>query len=118
MYIDMPLNKLLEYKPEPEKQPDFDAFWQETLADSARTPLEPEFTRLDYPVENIDLYRATFNGFRGTTRVHCWCLVPNEGLRRSKGSRVPGIAVYHGYSGSKGRPASYLHWALQGYVVL
>ena len=118
MQVDMPLPQLLEYKPAPQRTEDFDAFWAQTLTEAGQTSLEPEITRIDYPVEKVTVSRVTFNGFKGTTRVHCWYLVPEESLRRSTNGRTPALVAYHGYSGSKGQPTSYLHWALQGYIVL
>ena len=39
MIIDKPLAELKQYKPSPTRQHDFDAFWEQTLSESADQPL-------------------------------------------------------------------------------
>jgi cephalosporin-C deacetylase len=51
--VDLPLDQLQVYRPELTAQPDFAAFWQRTLAESATIPLNVTRTRVDYPVDEI-----------------------------------------------------------------
>jgi len=108
---DMPLEELQAYKPPLTRQADFEAFWERTLAEAARAPLNAELVACDYPVLGADLYEAFYDGWRGA-RICGWFLVPH-----GKGP-FPTLIQYHGYSGNKGEVAPLLIWALQGYAVL
>lgn len=108
---DKPLEELVIYDPPLTAQPDFDAFWERTLAENARTPLNAEWQLLDYPVVGAHVYDVRYDGWRGA-RIAAWYIIP-EG----KGP-YPALVHYHGYSGSKAEVAPYLVWALQGYAVL
>lgn len=118
MIVDRPLAELQEYRPNLTAQSDFDSFWQETVAESNRQPLNPSLEELDYPISAVTVYRLTYDGFGSGTRVNGWYVVPKESNLLDGSGKRPAIVQYHGYSGSKGRPTSYLHWALQGYNVL
>jgi cephalosporin-C deacetylase len=109
--FDKPLEELEAYDPPLTAQPDLDAFWRETLAESARTPLNADLEPTDYPAIGARVYRLTYDGWRGA-RVAAWYLVP-EG-----DGPFPALIQYHGYSGSASQPHNYLMWALQGYAVL
>lgn len=43
----MGLERLREYRPEPEEPADFDAFWAKTLAETGRHELDAEFVPYD-----------------------------------------------------------------------
>ncbi len=43
MFFDMPLEELEVYKPPREEPPDFDTFWQQTLAEARQFPLNARF---------------------------------------------------------------------------
>jgi cephalosporin-C deacetylase len=109
--IDMPLEQLRAYRPEPELPADFEAFWRNTLVEAAAAPLEPSLERVAYPVADLDVYRASYTGWHGA-RISAWFLA-----RRGARSQ-PTLVFYHGYSGNKGQIYDYLAWALQGYTVL
>jgi len=68
-----------------------------------------------YPVERITVYRVHYDGFGPATRIAGWYLVAKDHYRLESEGRTPTIVQYHGYSGGKGVPGSYLHWALQGF---
>jgi cephalosporin-C deacetylase len=115
--IDKPLAELELYKPSLTRQRDFDAFWEQTLKESADQPLNVTLEEVRYPVERITVYRVHYDGFGLATRITGWYLVPKDHYRLESEGRTPTIVHYHGYSGGKGVPGSYLHWALQGYCV-
>ncbi|HLG51239.1 MAG TPA: alpha/beta fold hydrolase [Chloroflexota bacterium] len=108
---DLPLEKLRVYNPAPNAPPDLDAFWRETLAEAARAPLNASLERIDYPVDELDVYRAFYDGWHGA-RICAWFIA------RSGGRSQPTMVFYHGYSGNKGQVYDYLGWALQGYTVV
>jgi cephalosporin-C deacetylase len=109
MLVDMSRAELERYHPELTCEPDFDAFWQRSLAESAAQPLDPAIERVPYPVARVQVFHVTYAGFGPDTRINGWWIVPTE-----LDPALPTIVQYHGYSNSKGLPASYLHWALQG----
>ena len=51
MLIDKPLAELEQYKPSLTRQHDFDAFWEQTLNESADQPLNTTLHEVAYPVE-------------------------------------------------------------------
>ncbi|NPV06705.1 MAG: prolyl oligopeptidase family serine peptidase [Anaerolineae bacterium] len=113
--VDMPLSELQQYRPPQTKEPDFDSFWEHTLDQARSQPLSPEFRRMEgYPVPEVEVFRASFDGFRGGRSVG-WYLRPAGAANEGK---LPAVVAYHGYSGNKGQPHQYLHYALQGYAVL
>jgi cephalosporin-C deacetylase len=117
MIIDKPLAELEQYKPSLTRQHDFDAFWEQTLNESDNQPLNATLEEVPYPVERVTVYQVRYDGFGSATRITGWYLVPKDRYRVGSERRTPTIVQYHGYSGGKGVPGSYLHWALQGYCV-
>ncbi len=109
--FDLPLEKLREYQPALTREPDFRDFWAETLAQAAKIPLDPELVLVDYPVDGLRVAQASYTGWDGA-RIRGWYIVP-----AGRGPH-PGLAFYHGYSGSKGAIYDYLGWASQGYAIL
>lgn len=117
MIIDKPLRELEQYNPSLTRQHDFDTFWQQNLLESTNQPLNAFIEEVPYPVERVTIYRVSYDGFGPATRITGWYLVPKDRYRIGSEEQTPTIVQYHGYSGGKGAPASYLHWALQGYCV-
>lgn len=117
MNVDKPLAELEQYKPTLSAQDDFQAFWQQTLAESDAQPLNATLEEIEYPVERVTVYRVSYDGFGENTRIAGWYIVPREGYRLEQDGRTPTLVFYHGYSGSKGRVAQHLTWALQGFNV-
>ena len=116
--VDLPLPQLQEYRPSPTREPDFDAFWEGTLAEASRIPLEIEVEPVaDYPVPGLRLARVRYSGWAGS-RICAWWLVPPRPTPGACDGRRPAMVFYHGYGGSKGGADLYLGWALQGYCVL
>jgi cephalosporin-C deacetylase len=109
--FDYPLDRLREYRPPLTREPDFGKFWSETLGAARQIPLAPEVEAVDYPVDGLRVYRATYAGWDGA-RISGWYLAPEAA------SPLPALVVYHGYSGSKGAIYDLLGWAGQGYAVL
>lgn len=109
--FDKPLEQLRQYRPSLTREPDFDAFWQATLAKAAEIPLQATFTPYDYPVRNATIYDVRYTGWNGA-RIAAWYIRPQGP------GPFPALVVYHGYSGSKGQPHNHFLWVLQGYAVL
>jgi cephalosporin-C deacetylase len=118
MIVDKPLSELEQYRPALTAQDDFEAFWQQTLAESETQPLNASIEEYPYPIERVTVYKVRYDGFGQGTRIAGWYIIPKDGYRLDTDGKTPTLVHYHGYSGSKGQPADYLHWALQGYNVL
>ncbi|WP_282699785.1 acetylxylan esterase [Streptomyces sp. CC219B] len=112
MLFDMPLERLRDYRPEPEEPGDFDAFWEKTLDDAARHPLDAEFAPYDTGLVTVDVLDATFNGWGGQP-VKAWLLLP-----RGRTRPLPAVVQYIGYNGGRGLPYSWLTWSALGYAHL
>jgi cephalosporin-C deacetylase len=117
MIVDKPLAELEQYVPNLTAESDFDTFWQQTLAESDAQPLNATIEEYPYPVERVTVYKVRYDGFGQETRVAGWYIVPKDGYRLDVDGKVPTLVHYHGYSGNKGQPTEFLHWALQGYNI-
>ena len=117
MIVDKPLAELEVYTPSLTAQPDFDAFWDRTLAESASQPLNISSEIIAYPVEQVTVSRVLYDGFGPNTRIAGWYIVPKYRQQVAVDGRTPTIVQFHGYSGGKGLPGNYLHWAAQGYCI-
>jgi cephalosporin-C deacetylase len=107
---DKPLEELLVYNPPLTREPDLDAFWSATLAESAQAPLNADVCLTDYPAVGARVYEVMYDGWRGA-RICGWYIVPD------RPGPYPALVQYHGYSGWKQDAHHYLMWALQGYAI-
>lgn len=119
MLVDKPLAELEQYHPPLTRQPDFESFWEQSLAASAAQPLNATVEAVDYPTDRVAVYDVRYDGFSASgevdTRIAGWYITPRDHL--TVNGKTPTIIVYHGYSGSRGLPANHLHWAALGYNV-
>ena len=115
--VDWPLPQLVAYRPPLTREPDFEAFWRETLDTVSGAPLAAEITPFeDYPVPDVRVNRAYYTGWDGA-RICGWWLVPPDNAPGASQGKRPTMVFYHGYSGNKGQVDAYLGWVLQGYCV-
>lgn len=77
MLFDMPLERLRDYRPEPEEPADFDAFWEKTLTESTRHGLDAEFVPYDAGFATVDVFDVTFRGWGGQP-VKAWLMLPGN----------------------------------------
>ena len=89
----MPLERLREYRPQPEEPADFDAFWSKTLDETTRHPLDARFVPHDAGLVTVDVCDVTFNGWGGQP-VKAWLLLP-----RGRNRALPVVVQYIGYNG-------------------
>lgn len=107
---DLPLEQLQNYKPELTRQPDFDAFWTETLKELAAVPLKYELVPYDYPVKGVKVYNVTYTSFNNAT-INGWLAVPDTP------GKHPGMVLFHGYNWAfEGNIHDTVNMALRGYV--
>jgi len=112
MLFDMPLDQLRTYLPTREEPPEFDAFWQRTLAEMQHIPLEATFELTDHGLHTLEAYDVSFNGYGGQP-VKGWLLLP-----RHRSSKVSCVVEYIGYGGGRGLPTDWLVWSSAGYAHL
>ena len=109
--IDMPLDRLRDYRPALYREKDFESFWKNTIAEAVQQPLGVELTPYDLPARDVDCFSLRFDGFKGG-KIAGWYLRP-----KSSGIH-PALCIYHGYSMRAARPMDMLPFAAQGICVL
>lgn len=110
-HFDLSLEELREYRPEIRNPEDFDEFWESTLADARKFPMEPVRAAVDSGLSEIDAFDVTFPGFGGDP-IRAWLLLP-----KSRSGPLPAIVQYIGYGSGRGFPHQWLPWAAAGYAV-
>jgi cephalosporin-C deacetylase len=109
-FFDFPYEQLITYKPALTAQPDFDQFWQKTLAESRSHPIEATFESVDVGLETIDAYDVSFNGYAGQS-IKGWLLLPHH-----RTGKLPCVIEFIGYGGGRGFPTDWLVWASSGFA--
>ncbi len=109
-FFDFPYEELVAYKPPRNEPGDFDAFWQETLAEARAHPLHPRFEPYDIGLKTLDVSDATFAGYGGQD-IKGWLMLP-----RGRAGKLPCVVEYIGYGGGRGSPLNYLTWPCAGYA--
>lgn len=112
-FIDMPLEQLKVYKPEQTKEKDFDSFWEETIKESKKQPLNAEVIPADYPAEQVKVYDVFYDGFKNS-RIHGRLILPSNA---SKENKVPVVVFYHGYNWNTLNVINALKYSVLGYGV-
>lgn len=107
--IDWPIEQLRTYVPPPTAPDDLDDFWAQTLAEQDH-PFDPAVTDVDYPVDGLTVQDVTIAGY-GQGRVAGSLLVPDGA------AELPGLVIFHGYTGNRAAIFDAAAWALQGFVV-
>lgn len=111
-FFDMPLDQLQTYKPTRNEPADFDAFWQRTLDEARRFPLDAQFEPVNYGLQTVETYDVTFRGYGGQA-IKGWLLLP-----RQRSGKLPCVVEYIGYGGGRAFPTGWLLWASCGYAHL
>jgi len=110
--FDLSLEELKIYRPARQEPADFDAFWQRTLDEARRFPLDSVFEAVDYGLRTVETFDVTFNGYGGQP-IKGWFLLP-----RQRQGPLPCVIEYIGYSGGRGFPIDWLLWSSAGYAHL
>src|SRR5256885_16609530 len=109
--IDLPLDQLRQYKPALYRHDDFESFWEQTIAEALKQPLNAELVPYRLPLRGLQCYAVRFDGFQGG-RIAGWDPRPE-----SSGT-FPAVCIYHGYSQRGARPLDLLPYASQGMSAL
>lgn len=107
--VDMPLEKLVDYKPDQTKPEDFDAFWCRSGAESEKVPLNPVFTPVEDVLPLARVYDVGFDGVDGV-RVKGWFLTPREIT-----APLPAVVQFIGYTGGRDYPHQLAAHVLNGF---
>ena len=59
--VDLPLDQLKAYKPEKNKEKDFDGFWQDKIKYLRSGPVDYNMEKIDYIVPEIDAYKVIWD---------------------------------------------------------
>ncbi len=117
-FFDLPLEQLWDYKPQRTEPDDFDAFWQDTLAQTRRYPLDARFesSAQHAYLRSVEVYDSSFNGYGGQ-KINAWLLLPAQ-TAREPGQKLPCVVEYIGYGGGRSFPLAWLDIANAGYAHL
>lgn len=110
-HFDLPLHELQDYHPPQTKQPDFEQFWLDTLAQAAQQPPELHLEPLLLPYKGVHIFRAIYTSWGGAQIVGIYLLPEVSGS-------CPGLVLYHGYGSARPDAFELLSWTSQGYAVL
>jgi cephalosporin-C deacetylase len=112
MLVDLPLAELERYRPERVEEPDFDAFWRETIAEARAGAWAPRFESVEAGLTTVDTWDVTFSGYGGQP-IRGWFLAP-----RGRAGPLPTVVQYLGYGDGRGLVHDRLLWSATGYAHL
>jgi len=102
------LEEMRSFAPTIAEEPDFDAFWERTIAEAREAGGDIELQLIDSPFTTFDIYDLTFPGFAGEP-IKAWVTVPAGAT-----GPLPTIVEYIGYGGGRGLPGGRLFWPSTG----
>jgi len=111
---DAALDELTSYRPPMQAPPDFDAFWEQTLAEARACggAVKAERVTDRYLLRTVEVDDVRFPGWNGEP-VAAWLLRP-----RGAEGPLPVVVTYLGYTSGRGLPTDHLLWSAAGYAQL
>ena len=109
--LDMPLEKLREYRGVNPRPQDFDAYWDESLQEMHGIAPDPEYREAEFQAPSGHCQDLFFTGVGGA-RVHARLVCPPE-----DGKKHPALLMFHGYTGAAPDFFSMLPYAYAGFYV-
>ncbi len=109
--IDMPLEKLREYKGRNPRPDDFDQYWDQSVAEMKAVDPQIELKPSAFTTKAGECFNLYFTGVRGA-RIHAKLVKPPK-----QSDKCPAICSFHGYSGHSGDWNGMLNQAARGFVV-
>ena len=109
--VDMSLEQLHTYTGRNPRPDDFDAYWENALAEMRGTDARVELVPHALNAPFAECFALYFTGVGGS-RVHAKYLRP-----KNSPQKCPAVLMFHGYSGSSGDWADKLSYVGQGFVV-
>lgn len=111
MLIDKPIEELRKYLGSSPRPDDFDAYWEESLAELAAIPPELELIPAEFQAPNARCFDLWFTG-TGNARIHAKLLRPVNAAPKH-----PAVVQFHGYSGNSGDWSDKLNYVSAGFTV-
>jgi cephalosporin-C deacetylase len=109
--FDMPLEELRDYQGLNPRPADFDAFWDQGLAEMHATDPQVELRPAEFQTSFAECFHLTFSGVGGA-RIHAKLLRP----RQAPGPH-PALLMFHGYSMNSGDWVDKLGYVAAGFTV-
>ena len=109
--LDMPLEQLRKYEGINPRPGDFDAYWEEALAELSRVRADAVRSRADFQTSFADCYDLYFTGVRGA-RIYAKLIIP-----KNLSGPAPAVVNFHGYTASSWDWYDKLPYAAAGCVV-
>jgi cephalosporin-C deacetylase len=109
--VDMPLAQLQEYSGRNPRPENFDAFWDDSLAEMHALDPQIELTPYEIDAPFAECFHLRFTG-AGGARVYAKYLRPKHVEKPH-----PAIVMFHGYSGNSGDWNDKLQYVARGYSV-
>ena len=110
--LDFPLEELKQYRGSGTVPSDFDAYWTKALGELDNVSLEYSTVSAEFSAPGVSCQYLYFTGIGGA-KICCKFLCPENATKK-----IPGIVMFHGYSGSSGSWMEKLPYAYAGYAVL
>lgn len=110
--VDMPLEKLKEYRGRNPRPADFDAYWDRALEELRAVDANLELVPSKFQTPQADCFDLFFTGVRGA-RIHAKYVRP-----KNVQEPHPAIVMFHGYTGHAGDWTDKLAYASLGFSVL
>jgi cephalosporin-C deacetylase len=107
---DLDIAELESYRIGRAEPADLDEFWHQALGAAESASWDPEFTAVDTPLREIDVYDVRFSGFNGDP-IRGWLLVP------ATGSPVPCRVQFAYYGGGRGTYLQHVLYPSAGVAV-
>ena len=109
--FDLSLEELYTYAGRNPRPADFDAYWDESLAEMHQLDPALELIPADFQTSFADCYHLYFTGIGGA-RIHAKLLQPQQPVPGS-----PGLVMFHGYSINAGSWMDKLGYVAAGFTV-
>ena len=111
--VDKPLAELQTYQGRNPRPKDFDAFWDDSLAQMHKLNPQVELQPAPFQAPHAECFNLYFTGIGGA-RVHAKYMRPKGA---GKSGKLPAVCMFHGYSGSSGDWLDKLSWVGQGFCI-
>ena len=109
--VDMPLSELKTYQGCNPRPDDFDAFWEDALAEMHATDPRPELVPAEFQAPFVECFDLYYTGVRDA-RIHAKYLRP-----KNREGKLPVVLQFHGYSGNAGSWWEKLAYVAAGFCV-
>jgi cephalosporin-C deacetylase len=109
---DLTLEELQAYVPALETPVDLREFWERTLAESTKGPIDVQAERVSTHLMTVEHHDVSFSGYDGA-RIRAWLTRPT-----GVDADLPLVVEFQGYNGGRGLPVERLTWASAGYAHL